>query len=225
MTYLNKAKQGANYVFSKMCRGGILPYETGVEQGVYAAIFAQYMHTLVYECGQTQYLGMMRRNMQWAWDHRDQVRGISCGNFLQDTQADSQIDSYSASGMPAIMLLFPADDNASALEAVPEAPWPALRCIGCCSAVHRPSQRAAIATAARCVFPGVIVPAMVRRFSFMAPQPYLLPPGRMGGTPHRLPDASSAFLLRMATRLSGILCSPAFSCVNKSKSQTRWLAK
>ena len=104
-----------------MCRGGILPYETGVEQGVYAAIFAQYMHTLVYECGQTQYLGMMRRNMQWAWDHRDQMRGISCGNFLQDTQADSQIDSYSASGMPAIMLLFPADDNASALEAVPEA--------------------------------------------------------------------------------------------------------
>ena len=35
VTYLNKAKQGANYVFSKMCRGGILPYETGVEQGVY----------------------------------------------------------------------------------------------------------------------------------------------------------------------------------------------
>ena len=121
VTYLNKAKQGANYVFSKMCRGGILPYETGVEQGVYAAIFAQYMHTLVYECGQTQYLGMMRRNMQWAWDHRDQVRGISCGNFLQDTQADSQIDSYSASGMPALMLLFPADDCASAVETVPEA--------------------------------------------------------------------------------------------------------
>lgn len=100
-----------------------------------------------------------------------------------------------------------------------------LRCIGCCSAVHRLSQRAAIATAARCVFPGVIVPAMVLRFSFVASLPYLLPPGRMDVTPHRLPDASPAFLPRMATCLSGMLRSPVSSCVNKSKSQTRWLAK
>ena len=100
-----------------------------------------------------------------------------------------------------------------------------LRCIGCCSAVHRPSQRAVIATAARCAFPGVIVPAMVLHFSFMVLRPYLLPPGRMDGTPHRLPDASPAFLSRMATCLSGMLRSPVSSCVNKSKSQTRWLAK
>ena len=59
--------------------------------------------------------------MQWAWDHRDQMRGISCGNFLQDTQADSQIDSYSASALPALMLMFPAGDSTSPVQGVPAA--------------------------------------------------------------------------------------------------------
>lgn len=116
--YLNKAKRAANYVFTKMCTGGILPWESGVEQGIYAAIFAQYLHMLVYDCGQTQYMAYVKRNLQRAWDKRDQTRGISNGNFLTITEEGSQIDSYSASGMPALMLMFPVGDSANGMKGV-----------------------------------------------------------------------------------------------------------
>lgn len=116
--YLLKAKQAANYVFTKMCTGGILPWESGVEQGVYAAIFAQYLHMLVYDCGQTQYLTYVRRNLQYGWDRRDQTRGVSNGDFLKSTQEGSQIDSYSASALPALMLMFPAGDSTSPVQGV-----------------------------------------------------------------------------------------------------------
>lgn len=116
--YLNKAKRAANYVFTKMCTGGILPWESGVEQGIYAAIFAQYLHMLVYDCGQTQYMAYVKRNLQRAWEKRDQTRGISNGNFLTNTEEGSQIDSYSASGMPALMLMFPVGDSANGMKGV-----------------------------------------------------------------------------------------------------------
>lgn len=116
--YLNKAKRAANYVFTKMCTGGILPWESGVEQGIYAAIFAQYLHMLVYDCGQTQYMAYVKRNLQRAWDKRDQTRGISNGNFLTNTEEGSQIDSYSASGMPALMLMFPVGDSTNGMKGV-----------------------------------------------------------------------------------------------------------
>lgn len=118
ISYLNKAKLGANYVFSKMSNGGILPWESGVEQGVYAAIFAQYMHMLVYDCGQTQYMTYVKRNLQRGWDRRDKTRGISNGNFLKVTEEGSQIDSYSASALPALMLMFPAGDSTTSVEGV-----------------------------------------------------------------------------------------------------------
>lgn len=117
-TYLTKANRAATYVFNSMCSGGILPWESGVEQGVYAAIFAQYLHLLVYDCGQTQYMAYVKRNLQWAWNKRDQTRGISNGNFRVDTEEGSQIDSYSASGMPALMLMFPMGDSTSGLKGV-----------------------------------------------------------------------------------------------------------
>ena len=116
--YLVKARQGADYVFKSMCKSYILPYETGVEQGVYAAIFAQYLHMLVYDCGQTRYLTYVKRNLQRAWDYRDQTRGISSGNFLITTGGDDQIDSYSASAMPALMLMFPAGDSTTPVTTV-----------------------------------------------------------------------------------------------------------
>lgn len=119
-TYLTKAMRAANYVFTNMCSAGILPLETGVEQGIYAAIFAQYLHMLVYDCGQTRYLTYVRRNLQRGWDNRDQTRGISNGDFRTATTEGSQIDSYNASALPALMLMFPAGDTANAVEAVPD---------------------------------------------------------------------------------------------------------
>ena len=107
--YLNYAKAGANYVFRSMCASSILPLETGIEQGIYCAIFAQYMHMLIYDCGQTNYLSSILRNIQRGWNNRDKVRNISNGNFLRATAEGSTIESYPASALPALMLLFPID--------------------------------------------------------------------------------------------------------------------
>ena len=47
-------------------------------QGIYTAIFAQYIAMLVYDCGQTQYLPYLHRNICSGWSNRDKIRGI-CG--------------------------------------------------------------------------------------------------------------------------------------------------
>ena len=118
ISYLTKAQRGANYVISNMCSGGILKYETGYEQGIYAAIYAQYIKMLVYDCGlslalMNKYLTHIQRNIQKAYTNRDQTRGIQIGNFAKATSADDVVESYGASGMPALMLMFPANDTAT----------------------------------------------------------------------------------------------------------------
>jgi hypothetical protein len=103
----------------------ILNFENGYEQGVYAAIFAQYLPMVVYDLGQKTYLTYIQRNMQKAWDNRDQVRGIQAGNFAKKTAEDDVVESYGGSGMPALMLMFPAhitaEDIEDAVEEVPAA--------------------------------------------------------------------------------------------------------
>ena len=89
-----------------MSRDGILPFEDGIEQGIYTAIFAQYMAMLVYDCGQRQYLPFLRRNIAAGWSNRDRVRNICGGEYGRPLDAGETVDSYSASGIPALMLLF-----------------------------------------------------------------------------------------------------------------------
>ena len=118
--YLTNALRGANYVINKMCTSGILKYESGYEQGIYAAIYAQYMKLLVYDCGLSEtlmkkYLTHIQRNIQKAYTNRDQTRGIQIGNFSKATASDAVVESYGASGMPALMLMFPASDTATPL--------------------------------------------------------------------------------------------------------------
>ncbi len=120
--YLDKAVAAANYVFKTMSSNYILPLETGIEQGVYAAIFAQYMHMLVYDCGQTRFLSYLKRNMQKGYDYMDKTRGISNGYFLKRTEEGSQIESYPASGLPALMLLFPMGDSQTGVEQIQSSP-------------------------------------------------------------------------------------------------------
>ena len=107
--YLNNAILGANYVFGKMCRNGILPLETGPEQGVYCAIFAQYMRMLVYDCGQRQYLTYIRHNIETAWKNRDKATMLSDGRFSAPSVVEGKTEVYPASGLPALMLMFPAE--------------------------------------------------------------------------------------------------------------------
>ena len=125
ISYLTKAKKGADYVINKMCSGGILKYETGYEQGIYAAIYAQYIKMLIYDCDLSsallkKYLMPIQRNIQKAYTNMDPTRGIQMGNFAKATTADDVVESYGASGMPALMLMFPASDTADPIGAIRE---------------------------------------------------------------------------------------------------------
>lgn len=105
--YLDNAVKAADYAMNKMCAAPlyILPYKRGEEQGIYTAIFAQYMNMLVYDCGQTQYLEWLRRTAGCGWSHRD-GRGLTGKDYTKTPASD--VSCYDASGIPALMLLFPA---------------------------------------------------------------------------------------------------------------------
>ena len=108
--YLDNAVKAADHTVGAMsAEHGLLPFEDGIEQGIYTAIFAQYMAMLVYDCGQRQYLPFIRRNIAAGWANRDTSRNICGGEYWRRPTADETVDSYSASGIPALMLAFPPE--------------------------------------------------------------------------------------------------------------------
>lgn len=121
--YLDNAKEAANWTKNKMCKTTsssdplgirgikILKQETGYEQGIYHAIFAQYMKLLVYDCGQTEYKSWMMDNIQYGWQTRDTSRNLQSADFLTWCQADDIIESYGGSALPAMMIMFPAEES------------------------------------------------------------------------------------------------------------------
>lgn len=105
--YLDNAILAADYTIKEMSKEkGILPFETGIEQGIYTAIFAQYMHMLVYEGGQSQYIPFLKHTMHEGWKNRDKSRDLCGGEYEKKVNINDTIDCYSASGIPAMMLLF-----------------------------------------------------------------------------------------------------------------------
>jgi predicted alpha-1,6-mannanase (GH76 family) len=101
-TFLNNAKQAADYVRNEMCdENGFLPFENGIEQGIYAAIFAQYISALI-ECNQPQYLDWIRHNIDYAWQNRDKERNLTFKDFGNPCPAGA-IEVYDASACPALM--------------------------------------------------------------------------------------------------------------------------
>lgn len=105
--YLDNAILAADYTVKDMSPAGVLPFESGIEQGIYTAIFAQYIAMLVYDCGQSQYLPFLEHTIDCGWSNRDQNRIICGGKYDEAVSGNQVIDSYSASGIPALMLLFP----------------------------------------------------------------------------------------------------------------------
>lgn len=108
--YLDNAILAADYTVNEMsAEHNLLPFEKGIEQGIYTAIFAEYMAMLVYDCGQTQYVPFLKRNIAAGWANRDKTRDVCGGEYYKKLPEGAVIDSYSASGIPALMLLFPAN--------------------------------------------------------------------------------------------------------------------
>ncbi len=105
--YLNDAILATDYVKNVMCdENGMLPYENGIEQGIYCAIFAQYIIRLIDDCGQKQYLDWMRANIDAAWKNRDTDRTLTFKNFAIPCPA-GDIEVYDASGCVALMQVIP----------------------------------------------------------------------------------------------------------------------
>jgi predicted alpha-1,6-mannanase (GH76 family) len=108
--FLDNAVAAADYTVNVISgTSGLLPFETGIEQGIYTAIFAQYIAMLVYDCGQEQYIPFIRRNIDRGWANRDKSRDICGGDFSEVVSEGEAVESYAASAVPALMLLFPAD--------------------------------------------------------------------------------------------------------------------
>jgi predicted alpha-1,6-mannanase (GH76 family) len=107
-TYLNDAVLAANFTKNVMCdSNGILPYETGEEQGVYTAILAQYMIRLIDDCNKPEYLPWLRDNINTGWGNRDVTRGLTTKNYVISCPVTGVISCYDASGIVALMQVIP----------------------------------------------------------------------------------------------------------------------
>lgn len=106
--YLDDAILAADYVKDRMCDSeGMLPFKNGIEQGCYAAIFAQYISMLIEDGGQKQYLPWLQKYISKAWEMRDKQRNITFKD-VSKLCPEGVIESYDASGCPALMQLIPS---------------------------------------------------------------------------------------------------------------------
>ena len=115
--YLETAKAGADYSINVMsAEHGLLPWahnhrdpynQGSLEQGVYPAIWVEYMKILIADCGQKQYLPFIRHNIAEGWKNRDPKRDICDGESWKLTTDSNMIGSYAASSIPALMLALP----------------------------------------------------------------------------------------------------------------------
>lgn len=112
--YLAHAKDGADYSINVMSAEHDMlpwahnhrkPYDQGsLEQGVYPAIWTEYMKILINDCGQEQYRPFILHNMAEGWKNRDPERDICDGESWKPTTDENMIGSYAASSVPALML-------------------------------------------------------------------------------------------------------------------------
>lgn len=108
-TFLEDAVLAAEYVRRQMCDAkGMLPFKNGVEQGIYTAIFAQYIVRLIEDGNQPQYVEWLRLTMDTAWRNRDRSRNLT---FKEADRPCPKgvMESYDASGCPALMQVMPAE--------------------------------------------------------------------------------------------------------------------
>jgi predicted alpha-1,6-mannanase (GH76 family) len=116
--YLEDAIMAADYTKNTMSVNGFIHFENGIEQGIYHAIFAQYIARLIYDCGQYQYLSWLRYNIDYGWSNRLVSPGTTSNNvcyknYVNPAPAIDNIQSYDASGIPALMLLIPPTTDKS----------------------------------------------------------------------------------------------------------------
>jgi len=101
--YLADAILATDYVKNTMSdKNGILPFKNGIEQGIYTAIFAQYVTMLINDCNQPQYSDWLRFNINTAWANRDRKRNLTFKDALIPCP-EGILEVYDASGCVALM--------------------------------------------------------------------------------------------------------------------------
>ena len=103
--FLDDAVLAANYTKNQMSNNGFLHFETGIEQGIYPAIFAQYIIRLIEDGKQYQYVPWLRYNINAGWANRIPSSGITFKDFTNPASDLSSIQSYDASGISALIQL------------------------------------------------------------------------------------------------------------------------
>ncbi|MCY4780112.1 hypothetical protein ORI89_10650 [Sphingobacterium sp. UT-1RO-CII-1] len=103
MHYLNDAVLAADFTKNTMSISGILPFDTGEEQGIYHAILGQYIVQLAKEVNQPEYLNWMKKNITVGWNNRNE-RNLTTRNISEKTSDHKIISAYDASGVVGLML-------------------------------------------------------------------------------------------------------------------------
>ena len=104
--YLNDAVLTANHTRDVMSApSGIMPYKRGEEQGIYTAIFAQYIIRLIEDGKKPEYVPWLVKTVNSGWNNRDTKRVLTTKNYTIKCPGDRKISCYDASGIPALMLV------------------------------------------------------------------------------------------------------------------------
>jgi len=108
--YLQDAILAADYVRNEMSdNNGTLGVEYGIEQGIYPAIFAQYIIRLIEDCKQPQYISWMHYNIEKGWGNRDS-RNLTYKDFNRKCPS-GLLEVYDAAGCPALMQVIPPKED------------------------------------------------------------------------------------------------------------------
>ncbi|MDR0714969.1 MAG: glycoside hydrolase family 76 protein [Bacteroidales bacterium] len=103
--FLDDAVRAADYTRNQMSRNGFLPFENGIEQGIYTAIFAQYMIRLIEDGKQFRYIEWLHKNINAGWKNRLETNDITYKDCANPAPVIDRIKSYDASAIPALMLV------------------------------------------------------------------------------------------------------------------------
>lgn len=108
--YLNDAVLAADYTKNSMSdANGILPFENGEEQGVYNAIFAQYIIRLIEDGNKPEYLPWLRKNINFAYGRRNSTTGLMGKDYKTTLPTGAAVSCYDACSIPALMQVIPPE--------------------------------------------------------------------------------------------------------------------
>jgi predicted alpha-1,6-mannanase (GH76 family) len=108
--YVAKAKEVYGWARTNLCdANGILPYETGEEQGVYNAILAQYIIRLIEDGSKPDYLPWLRKNINTAYGNRNSTTGLMGKDYKTTPATGAAVSCYDACSIPALMQVTPPE--------------------------------------------------------------------------------------------------------------------